>query len=345
MNTSRLKIIVVLITGFTIFGCSSTNTKEQFSPFSKEKKHKAPKTSESYNNPFKKPIPPTWIDNTPNNDDLFIYGVGAGETFSKSINNALADMAQRLQVSVSANTSLQTISENKNISQRLIQQVSTTTAQISVPNYSIINQTNSNGTTYVELQVNIKETITTLHKIIKANLEESKLLLSSIENKNSLTRFNLTKKIDKNITKIKSSLRTLLILNPDTDIATYMYSLNNIDNQNLNIKRNINIYIDRNNSGYFYDTLKKHIFANGFNITKKQLSNLSLTLKLTDYDTSNKDYKYCINTKLELQIQDSLSKQLNTESYKIKTCSKKGRDNAITNACDEFYFQLNKNHE
>lgn len=337
-----LKLGVILLINFTIFGCSSTNIKKPYSPFSKEEKYKPGNhIKENYFSP--KATPPNWIDHTPNNDNLYIYGVGSGNSYDKSVKSALADMAQRLQVSISANTSLQTISHSNNISQKLIQQISTTTDQINIPNYTIINQDNSNGIYYIQLQANIKETIRSLHKTIKNSILESQLLLSSAENKNSLTRFNIAKQVDANLIKIKSSLRSLLILEPNIDIANYMESLNNVDNQNLNLKRSISIYINESDSGYFYETLKKYIYVSSFNIKNKSTANLDFTLKLVDYNTSNIAGNYCINTKVELQIQDSLSNQLHTQTFDIKTCSTKGRDSAINKACDKFYSKLNKN--
>lgn len=343
MGVKRQKLVTILLTSFAMFGCSSTTPKKSYSPFSKKDQHITKKHVDKTINSLPKATPPSWIDDIPNNDDFFIYGVGAGVSFDRSIENALADMAQRLQVSVSANTSLQTISHNENISQELIQQVSTTTEQINIPNYKIINQSNSNNTFYVEIQVNIKDTIKTLNQKIFSSIQESEILLNTAENKNSLARFNLTKKIDSNITKIKSSLRTLLILDPDVNIADYMRYLNDIDNQNLNLKRNINIYISENASSYFYVALRKYINVRNFNITNKLTSNLKLSLRLVDYNNSSDEGSYCINTKIELQIQDSLSNQLHIRMYNIKTCSTKGRDAAIEKASEKFYSELNKN--
>jgi predicted DNA-binding ArsR family transcriptional regulator len=108
-------------------------------------------------------------------------------------------MTQRLQVIVSSTTNFENIINNNSVSQRLIQQVTTHTAKFSIPNYNIINQTKSYDTYYIEIQINKKQTISNLQKIIKNNLEQATKSLGNTLNKSSLYRFDIAQNINNNI--------------------------------------------------------------------------------------------------------------------------------------------------
>ncbi|MFT4694520.1 MAG: hypothetical protein ACI8TE_001437 [Francisella sp.] len=289
---------------------------------------------------YPKRIIPTWFTQELNNDDSYLYGIGSDSSYKKAKDRALMDMIQNLQVTVSANTSLQTISSNDDISQKLVQEISTQTADINILNYKIINQDESNGVFYIQLQININETIALLKQAISNQTIESLQLTQNSENKSFLARFDATQMLNNKIRTIKSSLRTLIILAPDTDIENNMVQLNEIENKTLNLKRNITIKIIRNNSGYFFDSLKKFLQVNDFHYSHKN-SNIEISLKLLDYDTSIKDGKYCMKTKVELQASDTISNQLKPKTYTMNACSDKGRLTAIDKLNEAFYYRLN----
>lgn len=334
MSTCMLKKICICTLMTLLIGCSTTQPIDANSnivtPASKQKK------GPSQN------ITPLWFIQESNDDEQYLYGLGSNDSYNKAKDKALADMIQKLQVTVSANTSLQTISVNEDISQKLVQEITTQSADINIPNYKIINQTESNGTFYIQLQINIKETIKSLQQTISNLTTQSLLLLDNAENKSFLTKFDISQKLNNKIQIIKSSLRTLIILAPDTDIKTQMRQLNGIENQSLNLKRNITVNVDRNNSGYFYESLKKYLLVHNFNISSKPLANIIISLKLIDYDYTNKDGKYCITTKVELQASDNITNQLSPKTYTIDTCSQRGRLYAMDKASEIFYSQLNK---
>ncbi|MGQ4002222.1 LPP20 family lipoprotein [Francisellaceae bacterium CB299] len=334
MSFQILKKVYLCILAVSLISCSTTKPVDINSNIitSSQKKE--------LSNPSPKSIVPTWFTQELNNDDSYLYGIGSDSSYKKATDRALVDMIQKLQVTVSANTSLQTISSNNNISQKLVQEISTQTADINIPNYKIINQDESNGIFYIQLQINVNETIATLQQTILNQTKESLLIIQNSENKSFLTRFDIAQKLDHKIQTIKSSLRTLIILAPDTDIEIQMIQLNQLENQSLNLKRNITVKIVRNNSGYFFDSLKKYLQVNNFHYSRKN-SNIEISLKLLDYDTSIKDGKYCIKTKVELQASDAISNQLKPKTYTMNACSDKGRLTAIDKLNEAFYHQLN----
>jgi hypothetical protein len=75
-----------LILSIFFIGCNSSNT-----PIVLLKKHKVQNL-------------PSWYLNAPNNNQDFLYGVGAASTLSQAKNEALNSLASRLFISVSSNT-------------------------------------------------------------------------------------------------------------------------------------------------------------------------------------------------------------------------------------------------
>ena len=335
-----MRFLFISLACLALLGCSTSKEYYNLLNFShNETKIDTPKTPNNINKP--KPVTPAWFKNGQNNSTKLLYGFGTGETLDQATSNALADMTQRLQVIVSSTTSFENIINDDNLSQRLIQQVTTQTAELNIPNYNIINQAKSYDTYYIEIQINKKETINNLQNIIKSSFEQATKSLDNTQNKSSLYRFDIAQKVNNNIKTIKSSLRTLLILSPDISIDQQMIELNNIDNQLINLKRSIQIYLDKQNSGFFYDSLEKFLRVNDYTIiNNKALANIYITLKLENYNNTYKDQNYCLNNKIELQVFDKVSGQISPKQYKVKACSKQGRSTAIDKAVEIFYSQL-----
>ena len=285
---------------------------------------------------------PNWFSSDQPNTDQFLYGFGAAKTLKQATQNALADMVQRLQVTVSTTTRFTNITNNDKISQSLTQQITTITAQITIPKYKVINQAELNQIFYIEVQINKSQTIDDLKEIISSNINQAQQLLTAANNKSSLYRFVIAQQVTKNIQLTNSSLRTLIILAPDSNINNQIEILNQIDNELLNLKRGLQIYVDKQNSGFLYNSIEKFLQVNNYNITnKKDLANINITLKLRDYNNKFNDGKYCIETKVELQALDNSANQLSPKEYIIKVCSKQGRLAAIDKAVKIFYSQLN----
>lgn len=92
---------------------------------------------------------------------------------------------------------------------------------------------------------------------------------------------------------------------------------------------------------FFISSLEKYLQVNNYITTdNKNSANISISLKLKDYDNRLINNCYCINTTIELQITDNLSSQLAPKQYVVKSCSSKGRESAIDNAIEIFYSQL-----
>lgn len=335
-----MRRLLLSLACLALLGCSTSQ--EYYNPLNFEHNKtkintpQPPKDKDRY-----KSIAPAWFINGQNNSDNLLYGFGTGNTIDQATSNALADMTQRLQVIVSSTTSFESIINNNNTSQRLIQQVTTKTANFNIPNYNIINQAKSYDTYYVELQVNKTQTINILHSIIKTNIEQATKSLDNSQNKSSLYRFDIAQDVNSNVKIIKSSLRTLLILSPRMNIDQQMIKLNNIDNELINLKRSIQIYVNKQNSGFFYDSLEKFLKVNNYTIVNnKNLANIYIVLKLKNYDTTYKDQNYCLSNKIELQISDKTSGQIYPKQYEVKACSRQGRSIAIDKAIEIFYSQL-----
>ncbi|MDE4942907.1 LPP20 family lipoprotein, partial [Francisella tularensis] len=74
----------------------------------------------------------------PNTDQL-LDGFGAAHSLEKATQNALADMVQKLPVTVSTTTNFTNVKTNDKVYQKLTQQITSRTTQITFPNYKVIN--------------------------------------------------------------------------------------------------------------------------------------------------------------------------------------------------------------
>ncbi|MDE5026587.1 hypothetical protein NAI37_09910, partial [Francisella tularensis subsp. holarctica] len=68
-----------------------------------------------------------------------------------------------------------------------------------------------------EVQTNQEHTINDLKKLINSNSNQAQQLLTTTNNKRSLYRFAIAQQVPKNIQLINSSLRTFIILVPDSN--------------------------------------------------------------------------------------------------------------------------------
>ncbi|AEB28477.1 LPP20 family lipoprotein [Francisella hispaniensis] len=336
MRHFYLKLLSIIIFGLAISNCSTDVQKN-----SKNIKNQIVINQQSLKDTTNDTVP-VWFNSGQPNTDQFLYGFGAAKTLKQATQNALADMVQRLQVTVSTTTNFTNVTTNDKVSQKLTQQITTITAQITIPNYKVINQSELNQIFYVEVQTNKEQTINDLKELINSNINQAQQLLTTTNNKSSLYRFAIAQQVTKNIQLTNSSLRTLIILAPDSNINSQIEILNQIDNELLNLKRGLQIYVNKENSGFFYNSLEKFLQVNNYNIiNKKDLANINITLKLKDYDNKFNNNEYCIETKIELQALDDSSNQLSPKQYTIKACSKQGRLTAIDKAVEIFYSQLN----
>ncbi|GAB4223695.1 MAG: LPP20 family lipoprotein [Francisella sp.] len=331
MKYLSIKFTIILITSFLLISCSTELTHKNI--INKSIINEEIQKNNSY---------PNWFNTNEINTDNTLYGFGSASTLQQATKNALADMVQRLQVTVSATTKFTNIVNNNKTSQNFTQQVTTKTNQITIPNYQIINQTKINNIFYVKIVANKEQAIQDLQEIINSNITQAKQLLTTTNNKNSLYRFNIAQQVTQKIQLINSSLKTLVILSPDSKINDQIKVINNINNDLLNLKRGLQIYIDKQNSGFFYNSVKKFLLINKYNITNEQdLANIIISLELKDYNYNLNDNKYCIKTKVELQASDNIDNKLSTKIYNIKACSSQGRLTAIDKAVEIFYYQLN----
>ncbi|MDE5037880.1 hypothetical protein NAI57_11460, partial [Francisella tularensis subsp. holarctica] len=73
---------------------------------------------------------------------------------------------------------------------------------------------------YVEVQTNKQQTTNDLKKLMNSNINQAQQLLTTTNNKSSLYRFAIAQQVTKNLQLINSSLRTLIILVPDSKIKS-----------------------------------------------------------------------------------------------------------------------------
>ena len=98
MRYFYLNLLTTTILGLAISSCSTSVQKNNKS-INNQAVIKQQPQKHTQNN-----VIPTWFSPDQSNTDDFLYGFGAAKTLKQATQNALTDMVQRLQVTVSTTT-------------------------------------------------------------------------------------------------------------------------------------------------------------------------------------------------------------------------------------------------
>lgn len=331
----KLKIQLIILLCFFCFACSTNTT----SIDNKTNEGNKVDSIEKKNTTIY-PIP-NWYINEINNNPQYIYGVGEGENLTEATNNALANMIQRLQVSVSTNSTFETSSNKNTISQQLSTKTNTQTSNVIIQNYQIQNQQQINNRFYVQLRVDKPSAINEIKENINSKGLEIVHEYKNGMNRDSLIEFKAAENISKNITSIKDASITLLLLDNSTNTEYFLKKIANYTNKFYDIKTNLKIYINKN-SGYFYNPLKKYLLSKGYNIVSNEAdANIIITCKNKKFLTtsSNKDL-YSIDTKIEVIAQENYTNNITMKTFNLESASNEGRQRAIEILEEKFYIDL-----
>ena len=283
---------------------------------------------------------PNWYtNNNYKTSDDYLYGFGSSDSLDMATKNALANIIQNLETTVSTNTQIKKSYSNGQSITDISEQTNTSTENIVISKYKVIQKSESNGDYYILLEVNKQELSNHLQNQIKnraVQINTIDLASSSIRN------LQLSENISHNLIYMKNAISTLLLLDKHINIESYINIYNESRDKFNSIKNELHIYIDESKADFFYSPLKKYLQQN-YKL-EKNIDNANIKINITNKDfNEHGDYRgdYEINTIIELQAKDMYSDNLINKSYDIKSSSDKGRHQAITNAQQEFYNQLN----
>jgi hypothetical protein len=130
--------------------------------------------------------PPAWVSQPPTDNRATIFGLGSGRDLETAKQNALNDIAGKLEVHVSSDTEYRNLIRNDQASSSFSERIKTKVKQTRLSNYQIRETTFVNGTAFTLIAMSrdalIRDTQTELDKA----QSELDVLLSGIERKSKL---------------------------------------------------------------------------------------------------------------------------------------------------------------
>ncbi|MFT4967505.1 MAG: hypothetical protein ACI9CD_000512 [Candidatus Deianiraeaceae bacterium] len=115
---------------------------------------------------------PEWYKKTQENTEQTLYGYGAASSKAQAIEDALADLKQRIYTSLSSHTFMQDKSINGNNINEYSRTVKSKVPDIPIANYSIQNEMQSVKTYYIQVYVYRQSLVDVVHEKLRYERQE-----------------------------------------------------------------------------------------------------------------------------------------------------------------------------
>jgi hypothetical protein len=174
---------------------------------------------------------PSWYVN-PKPSDQNLYGVGEGYTLAESSQSALNNLAGKLLISISSESSVLLESNKYSTNEQSRQNISESVAKITFNNYQISNSAAFGGKIYTEISVNRDGFIADYgHKLQDLNKRMANIY-ANLQGKTILEKYNDLK----NINDLSIEARNIAMI------------LSGLKSNNFDFKNNIDLYNSYQNS-------------------------------------------------------------------------------------------------
>ena len=341
--------ILVLLSG----GCVSQSDQPNNNIFSDMENTDIKSKNETINSPTKNiskqshtvAIPPSWYTNsTPEYDKNTILGYGEGLSTDNAIDNALGNITQQLETTVSAYSQIQTnLSSENGFSKDMSEKVTSYSKNIVISDYKLLNKEQLQNRYYVLIEIDKPQSI----KHLKKSINDKNIELQSIkQSSSSLNNFKTAEYMSNELLYLKNAITTLYLLDDTINLQPYLAIYHSYAKKLNLFKENIKIYVDSTDDGYLLKTFRKYLRLKYKLTADKYDSNIQVAVHNSDFDESGSprgDYK--ISTKVTIQAQDTYTKIISKAEYDIRAESSKGRQATIDKACEMFNAQLIKSDD
>lgn len=170
---------------------------------------------------------PSWYISPKQNNSEYIYGISEGRTLEEATKSALAEMASRLMVTISSQSTLNREEDNNIASEEMRQKITQNIENIDFANFEVSKSTEIDSRFYVEVKVDRND-------FIRLQKEKIEFL------KNQINNINLGLN-DQNIVQKRSSLKKVLELAKQLEIIVRIADFDSL-------KSTLKIISDANNS-------------------------------------------------------------------------------------------------
>jgi hypothetical protein len=222
-----------------------------------------------------KKAPPAWIDNPPQTDASYLYGVAIDENRDTAVKAALNNMVSKLGISIES--SFQTTKELQYsfVKTEMKNQIKSDVAKIKVNNYEV---TGSERMSYREFAVMVRTDKQKFAAGLKAGLENKtqsiKTQLAAAKKDNVLGRYNTTKKMAAEANAMVTEIAILSQLDTTFATKTYMDFVDGVNKTYLNEKSKLNFRVTGDgNAQEFVKKAKDALGKQSFNISNASNAN------------------------------------------------------------------------
>lgn len=170
---------------------------------------------------------PSWYISPKQNNNDYIYGISEGRTLEEATKSALAEMASRLMVTISSQSTINREEDNNIASEEMRQKITQNIENIDFANFEVSKSTEIDSRFYVEVKVDRND-------FIRLQKEKIEFL------KNQINNINLGLN-DQNIVQKRSSLKKVLELAKQLEIIVRIADFDSL-------KSTLKIISDANNS-------------------------------------------------------------------------------------------------
>jgi hypothetical protein len=302
-------ITLLLILSIFFIGCNSSNT-----PIVLVKEHKVQNL-------------PSWYLSAPNNNQDFLYGIGAALTLSQAKNEALNSLASRLFISISSNThSIKSSDSFENYSSINNQEIFLEVEKIDLLNSKIEKSIKVNDEYFVLLSIDRKKLFK--EYFFKLDIIDRKIsqFYDKAINLSNIFTISYSKEILDLIDEALLLTKKLSVINEDFNKSQYDLKYHKIKFDLLNLRKNIKLKIKSN---HFLKSLKSYISRNNILLSNKNFDAIVSSFENINYSKYNNWFIAKCNISVEILVNAEV---LSTNNFTIIGRSTHSNFQALENA-------------
>jgi hypothetical protein len=302
-------ITLLLILSIFFIGCNSSNT-----PIVLVKEHKVQNL-------------PSWYLSAPNNNQDFLYGIGAALTLSQAKNEALNSLASRLFISISSNThSIKSSDSFENYSSINNQEIFLEVEKIDLLNSKIEKSIKVNDEYFVLLSIDRKKLFKEyFFKLDTIDRKISQFYDKAINLSNIFT-ISYSKEILDLIDEAFLLTKKLSVINENFNKSQYDLKYHKIKFDLLNLRKNIKLKIKSN---HFLKSFKSYISKNNILLSNKNFDAIVSSFENINYSKYNNWFIAKCNISVEILVNAEV---LSTNNFTIIGRSTHSNFQALENA-------------
>jgi hypothetical protein len=302
-------ITLLLILSIFFIGCNSSNT-----PIVLVKEHKVQNL-------------PSWYLSAPNNNQDFLYGIGAASTLIQAKNEALNSLASRLFISVSSNTHVIKNSDSfENYSNINNQEIFLEVEKIDLLNSKIEKSIKVNDEYFVLLSIDRKKLFKEYFFKLDAIDRKISQFYDKAINLSNIFTISYSKEILDLIDEALLLTQKLSVINEDFNKSQYDLKYHKIKFDLLNLRKNIKLKIKSN---HFLKSFKSYISKNNILLSNKNFDAIVSSFENINYSKYNNWFIAKCNISVEILVNAEV---LSTNNFTIIGRSTHSNFQALENA-------------